>query len=71
MDAERAVTCCDYVLLQVVCLSDCFTEKQQYEWMLSALLEVYRWHAPEDELVIQYLVVGICKAASVTGIVST
>ena len=72
MDAERAVTCCDCdVLLQVVCLSDCFTEKQQYEWMLSALLEVYRWHAPEDELVIQYLVVGICKAASVTGIVRT
>ena len=55
----------------MVCLSDCFTEKQQYEWMLSALFEVYRWHAPEDELVIQYLVVGICKAASVTGIVST
>ena len=56
--------------LQIVSLSDCFASRQHFEWMLSTLLEVYRAHAPEDELVLQYLVVGICKAASVTGIVS-
>ena len=50
-------------------LSDCFSSRQHYEWMLSTLLEVYRAHPHEDELVLQYLIVGVCKAASVTGIV--
>lgn len=50
-------------------MSDIFTEKQQYEWMLDALLEVHKTHAPEDEQVAQYLVVGICKAAAVIGMV--
>lgn len=56
--------------LQVVALSDLFTERQQYEWMLEALLEVQKTHPSEDELVNQYLAVGVCKAAAVVGMVS-
>ena len=51
-------------------LSDVFTSKQHFEWMLEVLLEVQKFHPAEDELVGQYLVVGICKAAAVTGLVS-
>ena len=43
-----------------------FTEKAQYDWMLETLLEVQRCHPADDELVTQYLVFGICKAAAVT-----
>ena len=57
------------VLLQVVALSDVFTEKQQHEWMLDVLLEVHKTHPIDDELVNQYLVVGICKAAAIVGMV--
>ena len=51
-------------------LSDLFTERQQYEWMLDTLFDVYRTHPQEDELVTQYIVVGVCKAAAITGMVS-
>ena len=56
---------------QVVALSDLFTERHQFEWMLDALLEVNRTHPTEDELVNNYLVVGICKAAAIVGLVSS
>ena len=58
-----------FVSLQVLALSDIFTERQQFMWMLDALMEVYRTHPTEDELVTQYLVVGICKAAAIVGVV--
>jgi len=51
-------------------LSDVFTDKSQFEWMLSTYLNVYRSHPAEDEITLQYLVVGICKAAAVIGLVS-
>jgi len=51
-------------------LSDVFTDKTQFEWMLSTFLSVYRSHPTEDELTMQYLVVGVCKAAAVIGVVS-
>ena len=60
--------CC--VVLQVVALSDLFTERQQFEWMFDTLLEVQRVHPSDDELVQQYLITGICKAAAVIGLVS-
>ena len=56
--------------MQVVSLSDIFTEKQQFEWMLRVLMEVYRTHPTEDDLVTQYLLVGIAKAVAVVGMVS-
>jgi huntingtin len=54
----------------VVLVSDVFTEKQQYEWMLDTLLEVHRTHPAEDDLILQYLVLGISKAAAIVGMVS-
>lgn len=53
--------------LQVLYLSDLFTEPAQLEWLLARLLDVQRTHPAEDELVAQYLVVGVCKAAAVLG----
>jgi len=53
-------------LKSVVQLSDVFTERSHYEWMLDVLLELLRVHPGEDELMMQYLTVGICKAAAVT-----
>jgi len=50
-------------------LSDVFTDKSQFEWMLSMFLNIYRSHPAEDELTMQYLVVGVCKAAAVVGLV--
>lgn len=47
-----------------------FTEKQQFEWLLDVLLELTKFHPSEDEQVNQYVVVGICKAAAVVGMVS-
>ncbi|XP_064630020.1 huntingtin-like [Lineus longissimus] len=55
----------------VVALSDLFTEKQQFEWMFDNLLEVQRMHPGEDELLNQYLIVGLCKAAAVVGMDQT
>ncbi|XP_041368406.1 huntingtin-like isoform X2 [Gigantopelta aegis] len=51
----------------IVLLSDLFMEREQFEWMLDTLLEVLRLHPSEDELVAQYLNVGICKAVAVVG----
>jgi huntingtin len=56
--------------VQVVALSDIFTEKGQFEWMLATLLEMHKLHPPEDEQLNQYIVVGLCKAAAVVGTVS-
>ena len=64
------VCVCVCVLFQVVALSDMFTEKQQYEWLMDTMLEVYRAHPADDELLQQYLVVGMCKAGAVVGMVS-
>jgi hypothetical protein len=55
--------------VQVVVLSDVFTDKSQFDWMLTTLLDIHKSHPGEDELVIQYLIVGVCKAAAVVGVV--
>ena len=57
-------------VFQVVSLSDLFAEREQYEWMLDTLFEVYKSHPGEDEIAMQYLNVAICKAAAVVGVVS-
>ena len=54
----------------MVCLSDLFMEREQFEFMLDTLLDVVRVHPAEDELVNQYLVVGLAKATAVVGVVS-
>ena len=50
-------------------LSDLFAEREQYDWMLDTLFEVYKSHPGEDEIAMQYLNVGVCKAAAVVGVV--
>ncbi|XP_029645621.1 huntingtin isoform X2 [Octopus sinensis] len=56
------------VVKSIVCLSDLFTERFQFEWMLETLLDVQKVHPAEDELVLQYLNVGICKSAGLVGV---
>ncbi|XP_030848870.1 huntingtin [Strongylocentrotus purpuratus] len=51
----------------VLLISDVFTERSQFEWMYETLLELNKIHPVEDELVTQYVIPGICKAASVLG----
>nr|XP_006822985.1 PREDICTED: huntingtin [Saccoglossus kowalevskii] len=51
----------------VLSISDIFTEHAQYEWMFDTLLEVQKNHPLEDELITQYIIPGICKAAAVLG----
>lgn len=53
-----------------MCLSDLFAEREQFDWMLDTMFEVYKAHPGEDEISLQYLNVGICKAAAVAGVVS-
>jgi len=53
-----------------VVLYDLFTERAQFEWMLNVLLEVFKIHPVEDEVLSQYIIVGICKAGAITGMVS-
>lgn len=58
------------ICVQMVCLSDLFMEREQFEFMLDTLLDVVRVHPNEDELVNQYLTVGLAKATAVVGVVS-
>ncbi|XP_022080674.1 huntingtin-like isoform X2 [Acanthaster planci] len=52
----------------ILVISDVFTQRAQYEWMFDTLLDVNKNHPVEDELVTQYAVPGICKAAAVLGL---
>lgn len=51
-------------------MSDLFTERNQFDMMFSTLMELQKLHPPEDEILNQYLVPAICKAAAVLGMVS-
>lgn len=55
------------VVKSMVCLSDLFLEREQFEFMLDTLLDVLKVHPSEDELVNQYLIVGLAKATAVVG----
>ena len=51
-------------LKSVLLLSDMFLSKAAYEWMLMTFLEVIRSSSAEDPLLMQYAVVGVCKAVA-------
>ncbi|XP_077136171.1 huntingtin isoform X3 [Ranitomeya variabilis] len=55
------------VVRSMLAVSDLFTERNQFETMYTALTELQKQHPSEDEILIQYLVPAICKAASVLG----
>ncbi|CAG2221231.1 HD [Mytilus edulis] len=59
------------VIKSVVCLSDVYVERDQYDWMLNILLETQKIHPSEDEMINQYINVGLCKAAAVVGVDSS
>ena len=40
-------------------LSDLFAEREQYDWMLDTLFEVYKSHPHEDEIAMQCLNIAI------------
>ena len=53
-----------------VLLSDLFTERSQFEWLLACCVTLYQLHSVDDEIMLQYLVLGLCKAAAVLNAVS-
>lgn len=58
-----------FPVLQLLAVSDLFTERNQFDMMFSTLMELQKLHPPEDEILNQYLVPAICKAAAVLGMV--
>ncbi|XP_066534470.1 huntingtin isoform X2 [Hoplias malabaricus] len=55
------------VVRSLLAVSDLFTERNQFDMMFSTLMELQKVHPPEDEILNQYLVPAICKAAAVLG----
>lgn len=55
------------VVRSLLAVSDLFTERNQFEMMYSTLTELQKLHPSEDEILNQYLVPAICKAAAVLG----
>lgn len=49
----------------IVIISDIFTDKFQLSWMLEVFLELSKVHTVEDELLHQYLIIGISKTTAV------
>lgn len=55
------------VVRSLLVVSDLFTERSQFEMMYQTLTELRRVHPSEDEILVQYLVPALCKAAAVLG----
>ncbi|XP_037546596.1 huntingtin, partial [Nematolebias whitei] len=55
------------VVRSLLAVSDLFTERNQFDMMFSTLMELQKLHPPEDEILNQYLVPALCKAAAVLG----
>ncbi|XP_030643764.1 huntingtin [Chanos chanos] len=55
------------VVRSLLAVSDLFTERNQFDMMFSTLMELQKVHPQEDEILNQYLVPAICKAAAVLG----
>ncbi|XP_056004424.1 huntingtin-like isoform X2 [Ostrea edulis] len=56
------------VVKSLASLSDLFVEREQYEWMQDFLFDIYKAHPPEDEIMMQYINVGLSKSAAVVGL---
>jgi huntingtin len=52
----------------MIMISDIFTQEAQFKWMLTALSDLHKVHPVEDEILSPLLLLGLCKAAAVTGI---
>lgn len=49
----------------ILAISELFVERAQYQWMLDTCLEISRIHPAENDILHQYLVISVCKAAAV------
>ncbi|XP_060528068.1 huntingtin [Cylas formicarius] len=49
----------------IVFISDLFTDVTQFKWMQDTFLTLVKTHSVEDELLHQYLILGICKSVGV------
>jgi len=58
------------VVKSVLMLSDVFTERSQFEWMLHKFLDISKNHPVEDEIMHQVLTLGVCKATALLNPVS-
>ncbi|XP_039217435.1 huntingtin isoform X2 [Crotalus tigris] len=61
------VTLISEVVRSLLAVSDLFTERNQFEMMYTTLTELRKVHPSEDEILLQYLVPALCKAAAVLG----
>lgn len=57
------------ISIQLLAVSDLFTERNQFEMMYTTLTELRKVHPSEDEILVQYLIPATCKAAAVLGMV--
>ncbi|XP_070613102.1 huntingtin isoform X1 [Erythrolamprus reginae] len=64
---KTPVTLISEVVRSLLAVSDLFTERNQFEMMYATLTELRKVHPPEDEILLQYLVPAMCKAAAVLG----
>ncbi|XP_028973894.2 huntingtin isoform X2 [Esox lucius] len=55
------------VARSLLAVSDLFTERNQFHMMFNTLSELQKTHPAEDEILNQYLVPALCKAAAVLG----
>ncbi|XP_043476526.1 huntingtin [Leptopilina heterotoma] len=53
------------VVQSILAISELFVERAQYKWMLDSCFELLKKHPVEDEILHQYLVIAVCKAAAV------
>lgn len=49
-------------------ISDLFTEREHYTWMLNICLNLYQSHHHEDLLLHQYVIIAAAKAMAISGI---
>ncbi|XP_023290265.1 huntingtin [Orussus abietinus] len=53
------------VVKSILCISELFDERGQFQWMLDTCLEISRLHSTDNVILHQYLVIAVCKAAAV------
>lgn len=55
-------------LHSLILISDFFTERHQFEWMFTSLYSLQSVQPLDDDLMLQYLVLGMCKAGAILGL---
>ncbi|KAF5303786.1 hypothetical protein FQR65_LT08121 [Abscondita terminalis] len=53
------------VVKSILVISDLFTDRFQFAWMLDVSLDLLKTHTIEDEIIQHYLIISICKSAAV------